>query len=83
MTPQGEFVSIPDRLVCSPAWGRLRSERVEEGRAIEPGMVIGTVGQGGAEVPLVSMVAGRFVEWLAGEGERAWPGMPLARLCVE
>jgi biotin carboxyl carrier protein len=77
---EGEFVSIPERLVLSPAWGRLRSEPLEPGRSVEVGTVIGAIRQPKLEVRLVCSVAGLFVEWLAEEGERVRPGTPLARL---
>jgi biotin carboxyl carrier protein len=83
VTVQGEFVSIEERLVLSPAWGRLRADPVEEGRRIQAGAVIGMVRQPKADIPLVCPVTGRFLEWLAGDGERIRPGTPLALLRSE
>jgi biotin carboxyl carrier protein len=80
VTVQGEFVSIEERLVLSPAWGRLRADPVEEGHHIQAGTVIGVVRQPKSDIPLVCPVAGRFLEWLAVDGERIRPGTPLALL---
>lgn len=80
MTIQGEFVSIPERVVYSTAWGRLDPAPIQAGLRIEAGSVIGRVRQPKAVIPLVCPVSGRFVEWLALEGEPIRPGTPLARL---
>ena len=77
---EGEFVSIPERVVCSPAWGRLDPFSVRAGVRIEVGTVIGRVTQPKAALPLVSPVGGLFLEWLAQKGEPVRPGTPLARL---
>ena len=83
MTIEGEFVSIPERVVYSTAWGRLDPAPVPLGRRIEAGSVIGRVRQPKAAIPLVCPVSGRFIEWLAREGEPIHPGTPLARLRAE
>jgi biotin carboxyl carrier protein len=77
---EGEFVSIPERLVISPAWGRLRTNRLAPGHSVESGTVIGAIRQPKLDIPLVSPVGGFFVEWLAAEGERIRAGTPVARL---
>jgi biotin carboxyl carrier protein len=83
VTVQGEFVSIEERLVLSPAWGRLRADPVVKGRHIRAGTVIGLVRQTKTDIPLVCPVTGRFLEWLAVDGERIRPGTPLALLRAE
>jgi multidrug efflux pump subunit AcrA (membrane-fusion protein) len=80
VTIEGEFVSISERVVHSPAWGRLDPDPVPAGLRIEAGRVIGRVRQPKAVIPLVSPVTGRFLEWLALEGEPVRPGTALARL---
>lgn len=83
MTIQGEFVSISERVVSSPAWGRLDPDPVPAGLRIEVGRIIGRVRQAKAVIPLISPVSGRFLEWLALEGEPVRPGTPLARLRID
>lgn len=80
MTIEGEFVSIPERVVYSTAWGRLDPDLVSTGRRIEAGSVIGRVRQPKTVIPLVCPVSGRFLEWLALKGEPIRPGTPVARL---
>ena len=76
----GESLSIVERVIVSPAWGRFRSGRLSEGQVVERGAVVGTVNGNGHEIPLVSHVRGIFVGWLAEEGERVMPGRRVARL---
>jgi len=83
MTIEGEFVSIAERVVYSTAWGRLDPAPVQAGRRIEAGSVIGRVRQPKAVIPLVCPVSGRFVEWLALEGEPIRRGIPLAPLAED
>lgn len=78
--PEGEFFSIPERLIVAPAWGRFHRERVDEGGRVEPGAVVGCLTGNGADVPLISPVGGIFELWLAVEGEPVRPGQALA--CV-
>jgi len=80
VTIDGEFVSIAERIVHCPAWGRLDPDPVPTGRRIEAGEVIGRVRQPKAVIPLVSPVTGHFLEWLALDGEPVRPGTRLARL---
>jgi HprK-related kinase A len=77
---QGEFLSMGERLVVSPGWGRFRAEDVGEGGAVERGSRLGTVILAGRETPVVAPVSGTLVAWLVWEGERVAPGRPLARL---
>jgi hypothetical protein len=78
--PQGESLSIIERLVVSPAWGRLRPGAHEEGQALDVGAVIGVVREAGEEFPLVCSAPSVFVGWLAVENERVPPGRAVARV---
>lgn len=77
---QGELLTISERLVVSPSWGRLRTHPVEEGQELDAGAVIGVIREAGEEHPLVCRVASEFVAWLALENERVPPGRALARI---
>jgi hypothetical protein len=77
----GEFLSMPERMVVSPVWGRFHREPVEEGTGLAESAPIARVTEhGGVDTILVVPVASVFVAWLAFEGERVWPGMPIARV---
>jgi hypothetical protein len=78
--PQGEFISIPDRLVVSPGWGRVHLGALTEGQVIQAGARIGRLIEGGHNTLLICPVRAVFVGWLVFEGERVAPGSPLARL---
>ena len=74
----GEHLSIVERIVVSPCWGRLRASELAEGDAIESGAVIGHLEEAGETIPLVSHAAGAFVRWLAWDGQRIAQGRPVA-----
>jgi hypothetical protein len=80
---EGEHLSIDERVVVSPAWGTFHGEPLDEGRRVEPGTVIGSVGQGPDVTSLVAHSRGRFLAWLVREGEWVAPGRPVARLRAE
>jgi len=77
----GEFLSLPERLVVSPVWGRFHREQLDEGTGLAESAPIARVTEGGGvDTVLMVPVAAVFVAWLAFEGERVWPGMPIARV---
>jgi hypothetical protein len=78
--PDGERVSIAERIVVAPAWGRVQKRPLSEGQWIEEGSVIGYIRENGDQVPLVCHGSSVFVTWLAHENERVPPGRALARL---
>jgi len=78
----GEFLSITERLVVAPAWGRFHGEPLEEGSGILKGSIIGRLTEGRRETVVVSPIRGVFLAWLVWEGERVPPGRPVARLRV-
>ena len=78
--PEGESLSISERLVVSPVWGRLRPKDLEAGQPIELGTVIGVIKEGGEDFPLVCSTPSTFVSWLAGDNERVPPGRAVARI---
>ena len=77
---EGEFLSISERLVVSPQWGRFHGEPIEEGRTLAAGMVMGTVVQGRDERFIRAPGRVVLLQWLAYEGQWVSPGTPLARL---
>jgi hypothetical protein len=78
--PHGEFLSIRERLVVSPRWGRVHEEPLEEGGPVERGSVLGQIRERGVEATILSPHRAVFVRWLVREGERVAPGSPLALL---
>lgn len=76
----GEVISISERLIVSPCWGRLDTEPLTEGEPVEEGSIIGRLHEGGHTIPLVCHTRSVFVAWLALNGERVPPGRRLA--CV-
>jgi hypothetical protein len=79
-SPDGERVTMSEKLVVSPVWGRLQKHSLTEGQWLEEGSVIGSIHEAGSEFPLVCHGASMFVTWLAYENERVPPGRALARL---
>lgn len=79
----GEVISISERLIVSPCWGRLDTEPLSEGETVEEGSVIGRLYEGGRVIPLVCHTRSVFLAWLAFDGERVPPGRRVARLAVE
>jgi hypothetical protein len=78
--PQGEPLSISERLVVSPVWGRLRPGDHEAGQRLEVGAIIGVVKEGNEDFPLFCTSPSVFVSWLAGDNERIPPGRAVARI---
>ncbi|MGH2807141.1 MAG: hypothetical protein ACRDKT_07680 [Actinomycetota bacterium] len=74
----GEHLSIVERIVVSPCWGRLRAGELAKGDAVESGTVIGHLEEAGEQIPVVSHAAGAFVCWLAWDGQRLAQGRPVA-----
>jgi biotin carboxyl carrier protein len=79
----GEHVSLVERIVVSPCWGRLRAGLLAEGDAVSTGAVIGHLEEAGEIIPLVSHAAGAFVRWLAWDGQRVAQGRPVALIRSE
>jgi biotin carboxyl carrier protein len=77
---QGEFLSIAEVLVVSPARGRLHPEPIEEGRRVPEGAVLGHINGWREPVPVIALAGGIFQAWLVAEGEPVVQGMLLARL---
>jgi biotin carboxyl carrier protein len=75
---EGEHLSIVERIVVSPCWGRLRAGQMSEGDTVESGAVIGHLEEAGEQIPLVAHAAGAFVRWLAWDGQRVAQGRPVA-----
>lgn len=76
----GEFVSIPERIVVAPAWGRWFPLPLHRGDFVEKGDVVGHVWDGRDHIELVAPVRGAFVGWMAVRGERVRPGAAIAHL---
>lgn len=79
-TNMGEVLSISERMIVSPCWGRLDVEPLSEGEPVEEGSIIGRVHEGGRVIPLVCHTRSVFIAWLAFDGERVPPGRRVARL---
>ena len=76
-THEGEHLFATERLVVSPAAGVFRpAVDVGEGSALEPGQVVGTVGEHDVRTPF----AGTFMGALALSGERVTTSQPVAWL---
>lgn len=76
----GEFLSISERLVISPVWGRFHRAHMEEGHTLRRGELIGRVVLASKEVRLVSPMRAVFLGWLVLDGERVSPGRPVVWL---
>ncbi len=76
----GEVISISERLIVSPCWGRLDAEPLTEGESLDEGSIIGRLHEGGQTIPIVCHTRSVFVAWLALNGERVPPGRRVARL---
>ncbi len=79
---QGESFSIGERLIVSPAWGRVHQESFSEGARVRRGAMLGCIRAQGADIPLRSPVRGVFELWLVGEGQLVRTGQPLASLRI-
>ena len=76
----GEHVAIDARLVLAPTAGVFqRHTHHEHGALVEPGAVVGHVG----DEPVHSAFAGRFAGFLALDLERVTPSQPVAWLAVD
>jgi hypothetical protein len=76
--PSGEWLSIPERLMIAPTWGRFHAEPIDVGQSLRVGAVVGHVAENGHRMQVTSHVAGDFAGWLVRNGERVHPGMALA-----
>lgn len=76
----GEIISISERLIVSPCWGRLEVEPLSEGESLEEGSVVGRLREGEKVIDLVCHTRSVFIAWLALNGERVSPGRRVARL---
>jgi len=79
MDPYGEFVSMSEKLLVSPAWGHLRTSR-RAGERVEEAAVLGRISGGGQDVLVLAPTRGVFIGWIALEGELVWRGTPLGRM---
>jgi biotin carboxyl carrier protein len=77
---RGEVMSIMERIVVSPANGRLSTEPLWEGEPVEAGAVIALVRENGHQMPVIATVSGAFVSWIAVDGQRIAKGNPVCRL---
>jgi [acyl-carrier-protein] S-malonyltransferase len=74
---EGEHLFATERLVVSPAAGVFEPVgNIGEGVAVEPGQVVGTVGEHDVRTPFAGTVMGV----LAVRGERVAPSQPIAWL---
>lgn len=78
--PFGEWLSISERLVIAPMWGRFDAEPIAVGQMLHAGTILGHLSDNGHRIEIVSHVTGDFAGWLVRNGERVHPGMALARL---
>ena len=78
---QGERVSMEERVVVAPSWGRIH-ELSAAGERVRRGSPIGRLVEVGRETPLVASHHGTLLGWLVLDGERVKPGTPLARIWV-
>lgn len=81
---QGERLTVPERMIVSPAVGTFRPLPPEtvtaEGEIVEQGQTVGTVENSGAAVPVRSPFRGFLMGMLAQPGERVREGQPVAWL---
>lgn len=84
--PVGETLSIPERVIVSPATGvfhRLDGHvQMKDGDLVSRGDAIGIVRSLGVSTPIQSPFKGLLVAILASEGQRVRPGQPVAWLRV-
>jgi hypothetical protein len=78
----GEFLSISERIVVAPSWGRWVAEPLCEGDRVAAGAVVGRVLDNGTATMLVAPVDGVFQGWLTDQGVRVRPGTALARFQI-
>jgi biotin carboxyl carrier protein len=79
--PAGEVLSVPERLVVSPAIGAFRPDpAASTGRVVDAGQPVGTVETARAPVAVRSPFTGPIMGLLAVDGERVRPGQPVAWL---
>jgi hypothetical protein len=78
---QGEVLSLSERIVVSPGWGRIRLGELAGGALLGAQTVIGEVRQStlpGAEI--VVLGPAEFVCWLVLDKEPVRPGTAVARV---
>jgi hypothetical protein len=76
----GEFVSLRERVVVAPHWGRVLMEFPDQDRRIDEGAILGRLLEQTRETLLVAPEAVILIRWLVRDGERVAPGSPLAVL---
>jgi hypothetical protein len=77
---KGEFLSIRERIVVAPHWGRVHMEFIEQERLVDEKAIIGRLREQGRETLLLAPEPAILVRWLVREGERVAPGSPVALL---
>jgi biotin carboxyl carrier protein len=76
----GEFVSIRERIVVAPHWGRIHVEARDQKRRLDEGVILGRLLEGARETLLVAPVRAVLIRWMVREGERVAPGDPIVLL---
>jgi hypothetical protein len=77
---KGEFLSIRERIVVAPHWGRVHMELIEQERPVDEDAIIGRLRDQERETLLVAPEPALLVRWLVREGERVAPGSPIVLL---
>jgi multidrug efflux pump subunit AcrA (membrane-fusion protein) len=75
----GEFLSIRERIVVAPHWGRVLTD-LSEGQEVDRDTVLGRLKEQGKETLIVAPLQAVLIRWLVREGERVAPGCPVALL---
>lgn len=82
----GENLSIPERVVVSPALGVFQPCRplvvTAEGEIVQAGDTVGTIDSSGVTTPVISPFTGFLMGMLAEDGDRLRVGQPVAWLRV-
>jgi multidrug efflux pump subunit AcrA (membrane-fusion protein) len=76
---EGEFLTIRERIVVAPHWGRVHQD-VTDPEPVDEGVVIGRIRERGVETPLVPPEPSVLIRWLVRDGERVAPGSPIVLL---
>ena len=72
----GEYLSIPERIVVAPAWGRWFPRPLHRGEFVDEGDIVGLVWDGRDNIEIAAPSGGVFVAWMAARGDRVHPGWP-------
>jgi multidrug efflux pump subunit AcrA (membrane-fusion protein) len=76
---EGEFLSIRERIVVAPHWGRVLTD-LREGWDVDKDTVLGRLQEQGTETLIVAPLKAVLIRWLVREGERVAPGRPVVLL---